>query len=236
MLNFDKEIKNIGGWLTKPESYLLYNLAKKVKSDNVIVEIGSWKGRSTICLGKGSKDGNGIKIYAIDPHTGNKEHKKAFGKIDTYQIFQQNIKEAEINDIINPIRETSEEANKNFNHPVELIFIDGAHEYKFVKLDFELWFPLVVDGGVVAFHDTWHIFGPNIFTLLLCLTSSKIKNPKLVDTITYFEKVSKNSFLDRVYNVGFTFYRTIWGIKGALKMLYYDLLEKKKQSLLSNKI
>jgi MMP 1-O-methyltransferase len=230
MLNFNKDVANIGGWLTKPESYLLYSLAKKVKPGNVIVEIGSWKGRSTICLGKGSEDGNGAKIYAIDPHTGNTEHRKTFGKVDTYQVFQQNIKDAEVSDVINPIRKTSEEASKNFTHPVELIFIDGAHEYNSVKLDFELWSPLVINRGIIIFHDTWHIWGPNIFTAYLCLTSSRIKNPKVVDTITYFEKVEKNNFLDRLYNIGFMFYRTIWGIKGGLKMLYYDLQEKKKHS------
>ncbi len=38
----------------------------------------------------------------------------------------KNIKNAGVDDIVIPIVKTSEEAAKNFNKPVEFIFIDGA--------------------------------------------------------------------------------------------------------------
>lgn len=37
--------------------------------------------------------------------------------------------------------------------PVDLLFIDGDHEYEGVKADFEMYSPLVHDRGVIAFHD-----------------------------------------------------------------------------------
>ncbi len=70
MFDFHKATENIGGWLTEQEGIFLYNTAKKIKAHNTIVEIGSWKGKSTICLGRGSQDGNRAKIFAIDPHIG----------------------------------------------------------------------------------------------------------------------------------------------------------------------
>ena len=36
---------------------------------------------------------------------------------------------------------------------VELLFIDGDHSYEGVKKDFEMYSPLVADGGMIAFHD-----------------------------------------------------------------------------------
>jgi predicted O-methyltransferase YrrM len=36
---------------------------------------------------------------------------------------------------------------------LDLLFIDGAHDYDSVRRDFELYAPLVRDGGIVAFHD-----------------------------------------------------------------------------------
>ena len=36
----------------------------------------------------------------------------------------------------------------------DLLFIDGDHRYAAVKMDFQNYFPLVRDGGIVAFHDT----------------------------------------------------------------------------------
>ena len=220
MLDFNKATENVGGWLTEAEGLSLYNAAKKIKSGNVVVEVGSWKGKSTICLGNGSKDGNKVKIFAIDPHIGSSEHHKMFGKVDTFDEFKQNISRAGISEFVEPIRDTSENAAKNFNHKIEFAFIDGAHEYNFVKLDFDSWFPKVMNGGILAFHDSWHFIGPNLATAIPLLISSKIKNPKLVDTITYFEKVEGNSLFDRLKNILFVIYRTLFGIGGFLRLKY----------------
>ncbi len=220
MFEFDKATENVGGWLTDAEGRSLYNTAKEIKTGNVIVEVGSWKGRSTICLGNGSKDGNKVKIFAIDPHIGSSEHHKMFGKIDTFEEFKQNISKAGVSEFTEPIRDTSENAAKNFNQQIEFVFIDGAHEYSFVKLDFNLWFPKVMNEGILAFHDSWHFIGPNLATAIPLLTSAKIKNPRLVDTITYFEKVERNSISDRLKNIGFVIYRTLFGIRGFLRLKY----------------
>ncbi len=36
---------------------------------------------------------------------------------------------------------------------IEFLFIDGDHRYKGVKKDFEIYSPLVKEGGIIAFHD-----------------------------------------------------------------------------------
>jgi len=36
---------------------------------------------------------------------------------------------------------------------LDFLFIDGDHQYEHVKRDFELYSPMVRDGGIVAFHD-----------------------------------------------------------------------------------
>ena len=36
---------------------------------------------------------------------------------------------------------------------VDLLFIDGDHSYEGVKKDFEMYSPMVADGGMIAFHD-----------------------------------------------------------------------------------
>lgn len=42
---------------------------------------------------------------------------------------------------------------------IDLLFIDACHTYEAVKADFELYSPLVRDGGWIAFHDI--AFGPD---------------------------------------------------------------------------
>lgn len=218
MFDFKKATENIEGWLTEDEGIALYNIARKTKTGNAIVEVGSWKGKSTICLGNGSRDGNRVKIFSIDPHIGSSEHQKKFGDVDTFEEFTQNIIKAGVAEFVEPIRDTSENVAESIDQRIEFVFIDGAHEYKFVKLDFELWFPKVINGGVLAFHDSWGFIGPNLVTAIPLLTSSEIKNPRLVDTITYFEKVKSNSLFDRLRNIGFFIYRTLFGGGVYLKL------------------
>lgn len=55
----------------------------------MIVEIGSWKGKSTIWIANGSKDGRNIKVYAIDPHIGSSEHQKEIKKFGLLRSLKQ---------------------------------------------------------------------------------------------------------------------------------------------------
>jgi MMP 1-O-methyltransferase len=195
-----KSTERVEGFLSDSEGETLYNLAKNCKGNGVIVEIGSWKGKSTIWLGSGSKAGNKVKVYAIDPHTGSSEHQKESEKVWTFEEFKKNITNAKVDDIISPIVKTSEEAAKNFNEPIELIFIDGAHEYESVKLDYDLWFPKVLNDGIMAFDDTVGWEGPKQVVDDNVYKSNHFKKVKIVDSITLAQKVKQNSLKDRLKN------------------------------------
>jgi predicted O-methyltransferase YrrM len=190
----------IGGWLTDKEGELLFNLAKECKGNGVIVEIGSWKGKSTIWLGKGSHQGKKVKIYAIDPHTGSSEHRKDVATVWTFDEFRENMKNAQVADVVEPILKTSAKAAEDFNKPIEFIFIDGAHEYEFVKLDFDLWFPKVINNGVIAFHDTTFWPGPRKVISEMVCKSKYFKNISFVDSIAFAQKVEHTTWSDRIRN------------------------------------
>src|SRR3989344_4837252 len=121
--------------------------------------------------------------------------------------------------------------SKKLELPVEFIFIDGDHDLRAVAKDFESWFPKVIDGGTIAFHDSWNFIGPNILTACLLLFSPKVKNPGLINRITYFEKTEKNSMLDRFRNIKFLLHRTMF----ALKIFIYKN-RKKLRKFIRNRI
>lgn len=221
MLNFKEDVAKIGGWLTETEGKFFYKIAKNISKESLIIEIGSWKGRSTICLGQGAKDGSGATIYAIDPHTGSSEQRKCYGKVDTYQEFLDNIRKAQVDQYIIPIKDASEHVAKKFNKQVNFIFVDGAHEYKFVSLDYQLWFPKLINGGFIAFHDCWHQIGIHFLIVKILLTSNKVRKPRLVDTMTVMEKVASNTVLERFGNILFIFYLFFFGWIGLIKMNYF---------------
>lgn len=185
------------------EGKFLYNIAKNCKGKGVIVEIGSWKGRSTIWLARGSKAGNKVPVCAIDPHTGSPVHAKMYGKVWTFEEFKKNIRKAGVDDIIIPIIKTSEEAEKSWgNQPIEILWIDGNHEYKFVKLDFDKWSPHLIEGGMIALHDTtfYETEGPKKVVEDDIYKSERFINIGLVNSITFAQKASKIFLRDKLKN------------------------------------
>lgn len=147
--------EDIDGFLTNREGQLLYSLAHACPPLSQAVEIGSWKGKSTIWLAQGFIDnGKPGCIYAIDPHTGSSEHQLNNASVWTFDQFKENIKKSNVGAIIKPIVKTSSAAVNETPAAINLLFIDGAHEYEFVNEDYALYAPRLVEGGFIAFHDT----------------------------------------------------------------------------------
>jgi len=181
-------IADVPGWLTDEEGEALYDLAKRCEGRGVIVEIGSWKGKSTICLGIGSRAGNSVRIFAIDPHADYR-----FGE------FKSNVERAGIADLVTPIASLSQSAAGDFHEPIELLFVDGSHEEALVREDFDKWVPKVVDGGWVAFHDTTWTAGPRRVVGERVYRSRVFKDVRfVVGSTTVARKVAQNSSADRL--------------------------------------
>jgi predicted O-methyltransferase YrrM len=194
------KVQSVEGWLHPREMRKLFELAKESQGRGAIIEVGSWKGKSTICLASGSRAGRGTKIHAIDPHTGSPEHAETLGEVRTFKEFQQNIRNAGVEEVVIPHVEESVSAAEKFKEPVEVAFIDGLHEYEGVKADFEAWFPKVVDGGMMAFHDTSCWPGPLKVVSDCLFKSRQFRRVRFVCSLTYGQKVAQNTFLERFEN------------------------------------
>ena len=142
----------IDGWLSDSEGELLYKLAKSVPGGQTIVEISSWKGKSTVWLAKGTEAGWGNKVHSIDPHSGSKAHISE-GETNTYPAFINNLTKAGVQDIVVPLVKTSAEAVKRWREGIGLLWIDAMHDYDDVKRDFLSWEPYLLPGARVALHD-----------------------------------------------------------------------------------
>jgi MMP 1-O-methyltransferase len=182
-------IKNVPGWLTDEEGEALYELARDCTGKGVIVEIGSWKGKSTICLGLGSRAGAGVPIFAVDPHADYRHGE-----------FKENIERAGIADLVTPVKGFSRDVVEEFDRPIELLFVDGSHEEEDVRHDFETWVPKVVEGGTVAFHDTtWH---PGVRKVVAekIYSSRQFRDVRFViGSTTIASKVAQNTVYDRLH-------------------------------------
>jgi MMP 1-O-methyltransferase len=138
----------VEGWLSDAQGRALFRAAAETDGRGAIVEIGSWKGRSTTWLASGARLA-GHRVYAIDPHCRSREYPSA----ETLDEFLGNLARNGLADIVEPLVMTSEAAAAHIEGPVELLFIDGDHSYEAVRRDAELWLPRLIEGGTVMFHD-----------------------------------------------------------------------------------
>ena len=148
--------EKIDGWLGKREGPYLYALAKRSATPGVIVEIGSWKGKSTVWLAKGSESVKGPEIFAIDPHVGGPDLEKlGLFNVSTEAEFLKNMRIARVDNRVHAIVKSSCDALKEWREPVGLLWIDGDHSYENVSQDFYGWIKHLTPDGIVAFHDTY---------------------------------------------------------------------------------
>lgn len=161
----------IPGFLGHIEGYALYLFAKDGPGDGEIVEIGSFKGKSTSYLAFGAQQAGRGRVTAIDHFQGSLEHqqgqsaevKEIVEKGSYYEEFLANIRRGGLLDQVRPVAASSEDAEQGWrNRPIRLLFIDADHTYAGVKRDFELWSRHVPVGGIVAFHDYRNDVHPDV--------------------------------------------------------------------------
>jgi MMP 1-O-methyltransferase len=184
------DVYNAPGMLTQEEVDCLFRLGQVNHCDGVIVEIGSWKGKSTIALARGAAEAHREKVYAVDPHAVQPEE----GYLeDTRAEFFANLKQAGMDGQVVPMIMTSEAAARSWDKPIRLLWIDGDHRYEAVNLDFVLWEPFVANGGIIAMHDTIRKKGPKKVLWKNIFRSNRFQEIAIVDNITAAKKVRKAS-------------------------------------------
>jgi Methyltransferase domain len=154
--------QKVPGYLTEKEARFLGLLAACVPAKGTIVEIGSFKGRSTVMLAKVASHYGGGPVVAIDPHNS----PILLGipsepQTSSYRDFLENVRTAGVAAHVEPHAEYSTAVAKSWNRPIRFLWIDGDHTYEGAKSDLDGFFPHVVPSGVVAFHDALSNFpGP----------------------------------------------------------------------------
>jgi predicted O-methyltransferase YrrM len=158
-------VGSIGGWLDPNAGGVLYQLARMVAPTPNVVELGSWKGRSTAWLAHGLRDRGAGRVVAVDTWAGTSNEPAhaqllaGYAPDQLYQEFLGNLGGLGLEAQVEPWRMTTLEAARRWDRGVSigLLHIDADHSYEGVRADFEHWSPFVVAGGIVVFDDvpTW---------------------------------------------------------------------------------
>jgi predicted O-methyltransferase YrrM len=146
-------VEATAGAISLEECDLLYGLAAQIAT-GCIVEVGSYRGRSTVALALGSMAGARLPVYAVEPHerfTGVLGGQ--FEPGDRTEFFK-NMVRAGVAEIVRLVNLSSEVVTPGWSEPVGMLWIDGDHRYPAVKRDFDCWAPFLVPRAFVAFHDS----------------------------------------------------------------------------------
>lgn len=157
-------ISEVKGFLDEEEGLRLFELASEACSLGPCLEIGSFCGKSTVYLGVACKI-QGKTLFSIDHHQGSEEQQAGqpyfdadlidskSGLIDSFPYFRAIIQKAGLDEVVVPMVTKSGVAARNWATPLGLVFIDGGHSYETVIADYECWYPHLLLGGFLVFHD-----------------------------------------------------------------------------------
>ncbi len=147
-------VETVDGWLAREEIELLMEHAARVPADQSIVEVGNYRGRSTVALALGARRGACAPVYSIDPHVefvGPRGGR--FGREDQAHLYA-NLTRTGVGAGVHVVGLDSRAVAASWSGPaIGFAFIDGDHRYTAVRADFEAWQPHFAPGAAIAFDD-----------------------------------------------------------------------------------
>jgi predicted O-methyltransferase YrrM len=155
-------VAEVEGWMTPGQARKLWDCASAVRPGGQIVEIGSFRGRSTIVLARAVADD--VAVIAIDPHAGNDRGPQEIEGFEDaaaadFDVFQENLRHAGVADKVRHLRKFSTEALGDVLGPIDLLYIDGAHRFRPALEDIRRWSARIAPGGTLLIHDSFSSVG-----------------------------------------------------------------------------
>ena len=158
------------GFLTEREARFLALVAACAPAHGTILEIGSYKGKSTVGLAAMAQRYGLGPVVAVDPHSAPAVTDFGHGtQQSSWDDFRASLQAAGVEDTVEAHRAYSRDLATGWNRPIRFLWIDGDHTYKGAREDIDLFRQHLVSGAIVALHDVLHSFeGPiRVFVELL---------------------------------------------------------------------
>jgi predicted O-methyltransferase YrrM len=150
------ELAGLQGLVPDAVGRVLAGYAMSVPADQVIVEVGSYKGKSTAYLAYGAKNGNGAHVFAVDAWDtpGNTTGRFGYAEPSTREQFESQLRSARLWSRVTALQGFSTDiAARWHGRKIGMLFIDGDHHETNVRADFHAWEPHLADGAIVVFDD-----------------------------------------------------------------------------------
>jgi len=169
-------VTDVDGWMTRGQAQALFEAAASCPPGGTIVEIGSFRGRSTIVLASACPAD--ATVLAIDPHAGNDRGPQEIEGYEAeanqdHDAFLRNVATAGVADRVTHLREFSDDALDHIDGTIDVLYVDGAHRYAPAKRDIEQYGNRVREGGTMLIHDSFSSIGVTAAILRRLVWSSR---------------------------------------------------------------
>jgi hypothetical protein len=201
MNTIDKSIYNnlnllppdFSGW--NGNKLIFKELIEKIRP-TTIIEVGTWKGQSAITMGKSVKEcGLNTTIHCVDTwlgaiefwtsgkNTSERNLLTVNGYPQVYYQFISNIVHNNLQDIILPFPNTSENGYRYFkynNIKAQMIYIDASHEEDDVYKDLNNYYELLENNGIM-FGDDYQKDWPGVINSVNRFVQEKNTQLEIID-------------------------------------------------------
>jgi predicted O-methyltransferase YrrM len=216
-------VDGVDGWMSIDQAAELYEAAAACAAGGRIVEIGSFRGRSTIVLALAATPDTAVT--AIDPHAGNDRGPQEIAGFeaeadDDHDAFVANLRNAGVIDRVNHLRMFSDDALEHVEGSIDVLYIDGAHRYRPARTDIERWGARVADGGTMLIHDSFSSVGVTLAILRALVPGTRFRYVGRARSLAVYRAEPMEAFEGRCRNVGRQLAQLPWFAKNvALKAL-----------------
>jgi precorrin-6B methylase 2 len=170
--------ESIPGWLTRDQGRALWDAAGRLNAGDRVVEIGSHQGRSTVVLGTAAR-AVGARVTAIDPFV------EFLGGIAVRTHFEKNVARAGLTDVVDLVSGYSTALRPGWTEPLDLLFIDGKHDYWTFTDDLR-WSAHLSAGAEILVHDCYTSVGVTLGVLARVLPTSRYRYLGRVGSLATF--------------------------------------------------
>lgn len=141
-------------WMEQGEIDCLTRLARTCKPGHNIIEIGNFRGCSTLALVDGA--GPGVTVYSIDPHHEGDDplfNQAHYSPNDKKVLYRSLINAGALGRVSLIEIQSWQVDPARLSPPFGLIFVDGDHSYSGARSDALRFGFHLVPGGYLAMHD-----------------------------------------------------------------------------------
>ncbi|HEX8781186.1 MAG TPA: class I SAM-dependent methyltransferase, partial [Nocardioides sp.] len=154
------------GFMPDDEGALLHRLALERLPHGVVLEVGTYCGKSAVYLGAAAREVGGT-VVTVDHHRGSEENQAGWehhdtslvdartGRMDTLPVFRRTIEQAGLEDHVVAVVGASATVAALWRAPLSMLFIDGGHGKEPARADYAGWARWVMTGGLLVVHDVF---------------------------------------------------------------------------------